>query len=99
MSLFNKIESLQEDVDILLEAIEKLPNSKILTLNGSIPKEEDATLTVRSVTEKLDVQVTVDLAERNPDGSITFTVTSPSEKLKLLKAAREKLEGTRITLS
>lgn len=100
LTLQNRLDDMYTTNKILFSIAEKQSGSKYLTLDGEIPKErnpvEAASLVIK---QKLSLRTPIVSAKRNQDESITFEVVSLSEKIRVLKAAKERLKHSRIILS
>lgn len=99
MLLQSQITKLEKENRQLIATLNSYPDAKKLTLAGRIPPDDDAIGIVKFILwEKLDLKPTITHAERNPDKSIVFELSSLSDKIEVLETAKEKLKYSKILI-
>ncbi|KAF5280015.1 hypothetical protein FQA39_LY05396 [Lamprigera yunnana] len=98
-ALESQIEILSKKNILLCKVLEKLPNSKKLTLSGRLPPNDNAAITVSFVLwEKLSMSPRIKSAVKNEDGSITFEVLNLEDKMLILSVAQEQLRNSKYVI-
>ncbi|XP_045479918.1 beta-1,3-glucan-binding protein-like [Harmonia axyridis] len=101
LQLRSEVNSLKDVNGILREISEKYPESaRKLKIEGRLPANEDALATVKGIIEqKLLLSIEIAKAWRNKDGSITFETSNLDDKLRIIKAAKERLRYSKMYLT
>lgn len=99
ISLQNEGTKLTRENQQLTNFIDRIPNSKMLTLSGRIQPDGEPHFTVSFILrEKLSLNPLIISAHRNSPTNITFEVDTIFEKFEILKVAKEKLNDSRIII-